>query len=223
LDSSTRMVRKLNNTKEKRISPNSVAIIGTVLILIGGFFLSYNYLEAKKVVAYDYVANMFYSKKDQVVTTSDGLPETASTTITTTAQADSSGYIGYLIIPKINLTKGFVAMDSADNDVEKNIYLVSGSTYPDTPKGNLIIAGHSGTGWKAFFNDLEKLTINDIAKVTYNNKTYTYQITKIYKQTKTGKIAIYRNYAKTTLTLITCTNNDSTTQTVYIAELIKTE
>ena len=34
---------------------------------------------------------------------------------------------------------------------------------------------------------------------------------------------IYRNYEKTTLTLITCTNNDSTTQTIYIAELINKE
>ena len=41
----------------------------------------------------------------------------------------------------------------------------------------------------------------------------------IYKHPKTGTIAIYRNYDKTTLTLVTCTNNDSTTQTIYIAEL----
>ena len=100
---------------------------------------------------------------------------------------------------------------------------MEGSNYPDVDKGNFILAGHSGTGWKAFFNDLYKLSAGDTAKITYKDKTYTYQITNIYKQPKTGKLAIYRNYDKTTLTLITCTNNDSTTQTIYIAELINKE
>ena len=128
-----------------------------------------------------------------------------------------------IAIPKINLTKGFLDNRSSENDVEKNILVVEGSNYPDVDKGNFILAGHSGTGWKAFFNDLYKLSAGDTAKITYKDKTYTYQITNIYKQPKTGKLAIYRNYDKTTLTLITCTNNDSTTQTIYIAELINKE
>ena len=135
----------------------------------------------------------------------------------------TNDYIGYLNIPKINLTKGFLDNRSSENDVEKNILVVEGSNYPDVDKGNFILAGHSGTGWKAFFNDLYKLSAGDTAKITYKDKTYTYQITNIYKQPKTGKLAIYRNYDKTTLTLITCTNNDSTTQTIYIAELINKE
>ena len=132
-------------------------------------------------------------------------------------------YIGYLIIPKINLQKGFVDKRSSENDVEKNIMIVEGSNYPDVEKGNFIIAGHSGTGWKAFFNELYRLTTGDTAYITYKGKKYTYTITNIYKQQKTGKIAIYRNYDKTTLTLVTCTNNDDTTQTVYIAELQSVE
>ena len=91
---------------------------------------------------------------------------------------------------------------------------------PDVTNGNLIIAGHSGTGWKAFFNDLYQLVEGDQAIVTYQNKRYTYQITNIYKEKKTGTIAIKRDYNKTSLTLVTCTNNDDTTQTVYIAELV---
>ena len=132
-------------------------------------------------------------------------------------------YIGYLTIPKINLTKGFLDKRSTENDVDKNILVVNGSNYPNVERGNFIIAGHSGTGWNSFFDDLYKLNIDDIAEVTYKNKKYTYKIVNIYKQPKVGNIAIYRDYNKTTLTLITCTNFDSTTQTVYIAELIKTE
>ena len=60
---------------------------------------------------------------------------------------------------------------------------------------------------------------NDEAYVYYKNIKYTYKIVKIYKQPKNGTIAIYRDYNKTTLTLVTCTKNDKKTQTVYIAEL----
>ena len=210
------MVKKHNSKKqEKRISPEMIAIIGSITILIGGFFLSYNYIQSKKVMAFDYISNVFYDQNQEIIV-SDGEQQVED-------EEDlgevTNNYIGYLSIPKINLKKGFLDKRSPDNDVEKNILVVEGSSYPTKEKGNLILAGHSGTGWKAFFNDLYKLNKGDKAIVTYKGKTYTYKITNIYTQPKVGKIAIYRNYDKTTLTLITCTNHDSTTQTIYIAEL----
>ena len=210
------MVKKHNSKKqEKRISPEMIAIIGSITILIGGFFLSYNYIQSKKVMAFDYISNIFYEQNQEIIV-SDGEQQVED-------EEDlgevTNNYIGYLTIPKINLKKGFLDKRSPDNDVEKNILVVEGSSYPTKDKGNLILAGHSGTGWKAFFNDLYKLNKGDKAIVTYKGKTYTYKITNIYTQPKVGKIAIYRNYDKTTLTLITCTNHDSTTQTIYIAEL----
>ena len=90
----------------------------------------------------------------------------------------------------------------------------------DVKNGNFILAGHSGTGWKAFFNELYRLETNDQVQVSYKGKKYTYSIVNIYKQPKVGTVSIYRNYDKTTLTLITCTNYDNETQTIYIAELI---
>lgn len=210
--------------KEKRISPSVVAIIGAVLTLTGGFFVSYNYIQSKRVYAYDYMANIFYKSNEdkeiasQITEETEGQSEQPEESDTYT-----DDYIGYLTIPKINLNKGFVDKRSSENDVEKNIMVIEGSTYPDVERGNFILAGHSGTGWKAFFNELYRLNVGDEAYVTYKGKKYTYKITNIYKQNKTGKIAIYRNYDKTTLTLVTCTNNDDTTQTIYIAELEKVE
>ena len=206
--------------KEKRISPSVVAIIGAVLTLTGGFFVSYNYIQSKRVYAYDYMANIFYKSNEdkeiasQITEETEGQSEQPEESDTYT-----DDYIGYLTIPKINLNKGFVDKRSSENDVEKNIMVIEGSTYPDVERGNFILAGHSGTGWKAFFNELYRLNVGDETYVTYKGKKYTYKITNIYKQSKTGKIAIYRNYDKTTLTLVTCTNYDDTTQTVYIAEL----
>lgn len=214
-------MQKESNRKQ-RISPSRTAFVGAMLSLIGIFFLSYNYIQTKKVVAYDYMANVFYNGNEIIEIIEE------DETIKPVEQEELVGevtneYIGYLTIPKINLTKGFLDQRAEDNDVEKNILVVSGSNYPDTDKGNLIIAGHSGTGWKAFFNDLYKLQKTDTVYVSYKGKKYIYSIVNIYTQPKVGKLAIYRNYDKTTLTLITCTNNDATTQTIYIAELVNIE
>ena len=169
------------------------------------------------------MANVFYEdttkeNKEDKEKKNNKQPETIPQTENTT-----TGYIGYLEISKINLNKCFYYITSSENDVEKNIYVSPTSSYPDKEKGNLIIAAHSGTGWKAFFNELYQLNTGDQVNVLYKNKRYIYKINKIYKQEKTGKIAIYRDYEKTTLTLVTCTNNDSKTQTVYIAYLEKQE
>lgn len=216
------MDKKHNIKTQKRISPSKAALIGALITLIGGFFLSYNYIQTKKIIAYDYMANAFYTGSEVVNITEEETEKKPIQEDHLTGEV-SNEYIGYLTIPKINLTKGFLDKRSTENDVEKNILVVSGSNYPDTEKGNLILAGHSGTGWKAFFNDLYKLQVSDTIYITYKNKKYIYNIVNIYKQPKIGKLAIYRDYEKTTLTLITCTNNDSKSQTVYIAELVSVE
>lgn len=216
------------NKTEKRISPNKTAFIGAIITLVGGFFLSYNYIQSKKIVAYDFMANAFYTGNEIITISEEEKKEEEKEPVQEEVQEQlpevvTDEYIGYLTIPKINLTKGFLDYRSTENDVEKNILVVEGSNYPDVDKGNFILAGHSGTGWKAFFNDLYQLQANDTIYVSYKNKKYTYTIINIYTQPKTGTLAIYRDYNKTTLTLITCTNNDSTTQTIYIAELTNIE
>lgn len=214
---------KQNNKKKKRISPSVVACIGTIIIIIGGFFLSYNYIMTKKVMVYEYMNNVFYAKgnendvsvEEENINNSDqGIDE---------SEMDPNQYIGYLEIPKLNFKKGFYPKSSELNDVDKNLLLVKESSYPNVSRGNLIIAGHSGTAWNSFFNDLYKLSVGDETKVIFNNKTYTYKIVNIYKAPKVGQIAVYRNKNRTTLTLVTCTNDDSTTQTIYISELEKVE
>lgn len=207
---------KITKKTEKRMTSNTVAVISSVIILIGAFFLSYNYIQSKKIIAYDHMSNLFYQYNGYEITESDG---EGKPSLEEDLGEVTDNYIGYLTIPKINLKKGFLDKRSALNNVEQNITVIEGSTYPNVEKGNLIIAAHSGSGWRAFFNDLYKLNVGDLAEISYQNNKYTYRIKKIYKQEKTGKIAIYRDYEKTTLTLITCTNFDSKSQTVYIAEL----
>lgn len=216
------MQKKQNNKKtKKRISSNVIAVIGAFIIVIGGFFLSYNFVQTKKEMAYDYMANVFYNEagQEEPIIKYDGEYRGEIPTEEEKEENVTNDYIGYLNIPKINLTKGFLSKKAPDNNVDKNLLVVEGSSYPDVEKGNFILAGHSGTGWNAYFNDLYKLKVGDKAYIEYKNKVYTYKIVNIYKQEKVGTIAIYRDYNKTTLTLVTCTNNDSKTQTIYIAEL----
>jgi len=215
--------------KKKRIPTTVVASLASLSLIIGGFFLFNNYAHSKKIKAYDYMANVFYlesikeNKEVKKENTSDNVEsnEEVQEEEKPTVQVDNPvNYIGYLEIPKINLNKGFFDVNDSNNNVEKNIYVSPTSSYPNVKNGNLIIAGHSGTGWKAFFNNLYRLNKDDYVFVTYGSKKYSYKIDRIYKQNKTGKIAIYRDYEKTTLTLVTCTNNDSETQTIYIAYLV---
>lgn len=146
------------------------------------------------------------------ITPSNNQNGTQSTTV-------KNNYIGYLNIPSINLTKGFVSKNSKYNTIKKNIMVLNEADYPDVNKGNFILVAHSGSAYISFFKNLYKLKLNDFAYVTYNNKKYTYQISDIYDVEKTGTVQIKRNRDLTTLTLITCTKSDDTKQTVYIAYL----
>lgn len=129
-------------------------------------------------------------------------------------------YIGVLEISKINFYKGFYNKNSSLNNVDYNLYVLPESSYPDVVNGNLMIAGHSGNYNNSYFANLYKLNVGDTAKVTYKGKKYTYKITDIYYEKKTGTVRILRDKNKTTLTLITCTKDDEAHQTIYIAELI---
>ena len=218
------MVKNKKLNKKRRISPNTVALIGAFVITLGGFLSFYNFINDKKLFAYDYMNDKIYNDREteiysvntSEVTTTEENEESASF-------QDVESYIGYLEIPKIGFRRGFYNIDSNLNTVESNIEIIKGSDMPNITNGNLIIAGHSGTGWKAFFNKLYKLEIGDEAIVTYSGINYKYKITNIYKEKNTGTVSIKRNYDKTTLTLITCTKDDNSTQTIYIAELYSTE
>ena len=218
------MVKNKKLNKKKRISPNTVALIGAFVITLGGFFILYNFISDKKLFAYDYMNEQIYENQEtQIYNINTTEVNTDEEETATQNYQDIESYIGYLEIPKIKFKRGFYNIESTLNTVETNIEIIKGTDMPDVTNGNLIIAGHSGTGWKAFFKDLYKLEVGDEATVTYAGLNYTYKITNIYKQQNTGKVSIRRNYDKNTLTLITCTKDDSSTQTIYIAELDRVE
>lgn len=206
--------------------------LGFILILSATLLATLDYWSTKKINAWDTLnAKIFFAQnkdekdkkveKIQAEVVEVKEEETKqSQENKTTEPVSIDYYVGMLEIPKINLKQGFAAFGSPYNNISKNVTILPTSVYPDVDLGNFILAAHSGTGSIAFFKDLYKLTNGDIAIVYYNGYKYTYQIVDIYQHPKTGTISIYRDYSKSTLTLITCTYNSKDKQTVYIANLI---
>lgn len=128
-------------------------------------------------------------------------------------------YIGMLEIPKINLKRGFLDLNSRYNKVNYNITVINGSTFPNERNNNLILAAHSGICDVCFFDKLFNLSTGDKAYINYKNVKYTYSLVNTYEVEKDGTVTIYRDYNKNVLTLITCTRYSNTKQTVFIFEL----
>ena len=107
----------------KKSSPTKVAFIAALIIIVGGFFLLYDYIESKKVLAYDYISNYYYNGEELVEKEPEYEIEEKEDVKEEVKDKEDEGqvtneYIGYLTIPKINLTKGFVDKRYSENDVE---------------------------------------------------------------------------------------------------------
>lgn len=219
--------QKQNNNKNKGMKKSQLLLLGSFLVFIGIFVLSYNHLRFLKDQVYanmeiaiaDLHAPADTQEKEVQTPTADNVSD-GTVYQQSENEINYSKYAGVLEIPKIGLKRGFYNTDSKYNTIQYNVSMIAGSTMPDVPNGNLMLMAHSGDAYISFFAYLYRLKVGDSAYVTYQGNKYRYQIVNIYTVPKNGKVAIYRNYNRTTLTLITCTKNDDTTQTVYIAELV---
>ena len=218
------MIKKVNNS--------TFLLIGIILILSGIFLGSLDFFKEKKDKTFSDMNILLYENENPTIISSEEELENIQEekeekskeeeipTETEDPVKKEYDYIGVLEIPKINLKRGFVDINSKYNNVDYNITIIKGSTYPEEANNNLILAAHSGNCSVCFFDKLYKLNIGDRAYLNYKNTKYEYKIVDIYEVEKTGKVAIHRDYTKNVLTLITCTNNSKTKQTVYILELI---
>ena len=220
-------------------------VIGILLIIISICLISYDKIELLKSNVFDEVELEKYreNNKDNGYTNIDNngnhdnnndyeniddieTDEIEDDTVEITKEEKKKiekEYIGYLEIDKINLKQGLVSKNSYYNNVSRNIQILKASDYPDKDKGNTILASHSGNSSISYFKNLYKLIKGDTAKIYYKNYIYVYKIVDIYRVPKTGSVRINRDNSKTCLTLITCTKDSKTEQTVYILELIEKE
>lgn len=202
----------------EKLSKNAKVTLGILLLFLGISCLLFTYFKTIKSNIFNEKNLKYFEEVDIAETIEEVVDETVPEE--TTTPVINYNYIGYLDIPKINLKRGFVSLNSKYNSISYNIMLIKGSSMPDVKNGNLILAAHRGNSSVSFFDKLYKLNLGDEANVTYNDKVYTYKLVNTYLEAKDGTIAIYRDENKTTLTLITCTRGDKKTQTVFIFELV---
>lgn len=197
---------------------------GLVLLVIGLLVFFTDFLNREKLASYNRLNTDLFTlkeerkeKKEEVVIVNKH--EEIKQEVKSIDKEPLYSYIGTLEIPSINFKRGFTSIASPGNSLNQNIVLVKGSTMPNRPRANLILAGHSGRGAIAFFTNLYKIKDNDLAIVNYGGSTYKYALKKKYFQKK-KKVGIFKDPSKSTLTLITCRENVNDEQTVYIFELI---
>lgn len=219
--------------KKIKLQNSTLILLGILLILSGIFFGMYDYFVTKKDRTFTEMNVLLYEsempeeiEEEDIVNPQPESPENNEPSEEQNEQTSNVqkpvgyNYIGILEIPKINLKRGFLDLNSRYNNVDYNITVINGSTFPDTTNNNLILAAHSGNCNYCFFDKLYKLSKGDNAYLYYKNIKHTYKIVNIYEVEKDGTVAISRDHTKNCLTLITCTRNSNTKQTVYILEEI---
>jgi len=211
--------------RRKKLKTSTVLLFSLILFIIGILLISYNYLVAKKEKIYSTMNLLLYedeTPENIVEEEPKNEEEPVPDRLANIGEEDKSityNYIGTLEISKLNLKRGFLDINSPYNNVNKNVTLIENSTMPDVVNGNLILAAHSGNCWVCYFDKLYTLSLGDKASINYNGYTYYYELKNVYNVPKTGTVEVKRDPAQTVLTLITCTHNSDTEQTVYIFEL----
>ena len=215
---------------QNNLKMNIVASV--MLIIVGIGFLLNNFINDERNQVYSEInMSILKDKEESENVNIDFVDEEADEEETSTSieeenqtNIDNSQvyeyYIATLEIPKIDFSRGFYDKSSSLNKLYTNIKMLNESSYPDEDNGNVIIAGHSGNYFNSYFGNLWKLSIGDVAYINYKNIKYEYKIVNIYTEAKDGDVLIKRNPNKSVLTLITCTKDDETTQTIYILERV---
>ena len=113
---------------------------------------------------------------------------------------------GTIIIDKINLKEELFPINSSENTIEKHVSILKGSTYPEEDNSLMIIAAHSGIGPIAYFQELNKLELNDEIILIIEKKKYIYMVKDIWEEKKNGYIN-FNKEKKKQLILTTCSPN----------------
>ena len=189
--------------------PLSLVIIIFTLALFCSYHIYYYFINK---------TNEELVQKYQIEAEKNNDLENKTPKINKMSSVDEDEYIALLEIPKINLVEGFYSTNSSKNNVNYNITLLNESTMPNQDGSVIYLAAHSGTGYLAYFKDLNKLSLDDFIIINYQNKKYPYSINDIYEIPKNGTITINHNIHENYLVLTTCSNNKNQ-QLVIVSKL----
>ena len=118
---------------------------------------------------------------------------------------DSSGIMGYIDIPKINV------MLPIYHNIEESVLQVAighipGTSLPVGGKGShCVVSGHRGLPSARLFTDIDKLVEGDTYTITVLNQTLTYEVDQIRTVLPTDLSDLQIEKGKDYCTLVTCT------------------
>ena len=157
---------------------------GVILIIVGIALLLNNYISDKREEVFSSM-NLSLSEVEDEIESDDTTLEKSeeegisSDTDTNVEETNYEKYAGTLEIPKIGFYKGFYSKNSDLNNVKYNIKILDVSSYPDEPKGNVIIIGHSGNYSNSYFGNLYQLVV--YFPKNYNTENIIQHISFIFK------------------------------------------
>ena len=120
---------------------------------------------------------------------------------TTNTKPHTSNTYGTIIINKINLKEELFPIGSEENTIERHV-----SRLKESKEDLMIIAAHSGIGPIAYFQELDKLELNDEIILIIENKKTIYKVKEIWEEKKNGYINFNKEKTKQ-LILTTCSPN----------------
>lgn len=203
--------------KKKICKNNIIFILGLLIVIICIIIIFFSIVKKQKLVAKENKGiEMFFEK--QIVNDNE-LDELEVDDNNSKNISQNFEYIAVLEIPKINLKRGLVDIDSIYNSIDYNIQILKESTMPNIDNSNLILVAHSGNSNVSFFKNLDKLEILDNVYLYYNNTVYQYEIYDKYEIEKIGSVKINKNINSKTITMITCLDNTNK-QIVLVGKLI---
>lgn len=206
----TKRINLKKSINKKSKNPRVLIILGLFLLVIGIGVYCYNSFEYSKPLIEDKVLiDDFFNEKETYNNQSQY----------SINKSTDNKYIAILEISSISLKTGLVDFKSSGNNVNKRVQIIAGSQMPNIEYGNLILAAHSGTSNISYFKNLYKMQEGNEIYIYYSGIKYVYVLNNIYDVNKTGEVEIKRDPNKNTLTLITCTKDSDTKQTVYITYL----
>ena len=193
------------------------------VLLIGGFIIGksyYNHIE-EEVLIDEYIDDTtLITTNNKTSKITSKIKNKIKSIVRSTSKTTKDNNLLVLEIPKINIKKGVYFKDNKNNNVDKNITILSTSSMPDEEGGTLILASHNGNTKVSFFKNLEKLKENDQVYIYYNGIKYIYKIYKYEIVDKVGNIKVNKKSNKTTIALISCKNGTKDKQIIYLGELI---
>ena len=209
-----------NQRKNNRYS--TIIVVGIILVFFGSSYFIYNHFEKQRQDIQDTekIEEFFEEEKVEEQIQQEEIKETPKDEKTIVKKQEN--YIGILEIPKIKLKRGLVDKNSSSNNVNKNIYTIKETSFPDEKvNSHIILAAHSGNSYVSFFNNLKKLDMKDQVYFYYKGTKYIYEVSNRYEIKKTGKDELKLTNTSD-ITLITCISGTDK-QVVYVATLIAKE